>query len=683
MEKLLQGDKISLGVCYYPEHWDKKLWTDDLMRMKKHGITVIRIAEFAWSIFERTEGEWSFDFFDDFLNYAINNDMSVIFCTPTATPPAWLTNKYPEVLNADINGNLINHGDRRHYNYNSTVYLEFTRKIVEKLGEHYGKHPAIIGWQIDNEINCEASEFYSESDSKAFRIFLEEKYKKLDVLNEAWGTVFWNQCYTSWEEVFVPRKTNRNAHNPHMLLDYIRFISESACSYVKLQSDILRKYIKKDVFITTNGIFVNLDNHRMVNESLDFITYDSYPAFAYCLTENQQNSNILKDREWSRNLTEIRSISPSFGIMEQQSGSPGWTKMFESPQPKPGQMTLWTMQSIAHGAEFVSYFRWRTSAIGTEIYWHGILDYSNRDNRRLAELGDISAKTKVLKEFAGSVYEAAFAVIKDYDNVWDASYDVWHRRLENASEAGIFQASQISHTPMDYIYIDDSTVAKKLQNYPVLFYPHPVIMTKERTELLENYVSAGGVLVLGCRSGYKDKNGKCPMEKLPGLLRNLTQADVTDFTFIHPTEEMIVADWEGTEITVPVFNDIIEPLEDAKPLAFYKNNYYAGKAALVYRKYGQGKVFYFGGTFSCDVMKVFFRKLGIENPNKDLIEVPECCEIVLRKKEGKRYIFILNYSKDAVIINIKKEMKCLFSGEKVFGDFKIPGYGTAIYCLKL
>ena len=682
MEKILKGGNVTLGVCYYPEHWEKKLWADDLDRMKKHGIAAVRIAEFAWSKFEKTEGVWSIDYFDDFLNYAVKADMPVIFCTPTAAPPAWLTHKYPEVLNADMNGSLTHHGERRHYNYNSPVYQDYTRKIVEKVGEHYGKHQAIIGWQIDNEINCDAPEFYSESDSKAFRKFLQRKYSTLDALNDAWGTVFWNQDYTSWEEVFVPRKTNNNAHNPHLSLDYIRFISDSACSYVKLQSDILRKHIKKEDFITTNGIFNNLDNHRMMNESLDFLTYDSYPAFAYCLAEDPKNSTDLNDRKWSRNLSEVRSICPRFGIMEQQSGSPGWTIKFEAPQPKPGQMTLWTMQSIAHGAEFVSYFRWRTSVIGTEIYWHGILDYSNRDNRRLAELEDIFIKTKALKETAGSEYEAAFAVIKDYDNVWDSRYDVWHQRLEKTSEAGIFKASQLSHTPMDYLYIDDSTDLEKLKKYPVLFYPHPAIMTKEKTDILESYVKTGGVLVIGCRSGYKDKNGKCPMIKLPGLLQNLTRADVTDFTFIHPMEDTITADWDGKEIAVPVFNDVIEPLEEAKPIALYKSSYYAGKAALVCREYGQGKVFYFGGTFSYDVAKIFLEKLGIENPYKNLLEAPECCEIISRKNGNKRYIYVLNYSKDTVVINLKKEMKELFSVINVSGVFNLPAYGTAVFCLK-
>ena len=138
MENILRGDKLILGTCYYPEHWDKALWEDDLKRMLDNGIEVIRIAEFAWSKIELHEGQFNFDFFDDFLKVAEKVGMKVIFCTPTATPPAWLTEKYPEVLNADKNGVLYRHGARRHYNYNSKKYIELTKIIVEKVAEHYG-----------------------------------------------------------------------------------------------------------------------------------------------------------------------------------------------------------------------------------------------------------------------------------------------------------------------------------------------------------------------------------------------------------------------------------------------------------------------------------------------------------------------------------------------------------------
>ncbi len=234
MERLLDGKNITIGTCYYPEHWGRKMWEEDLLCMKDAGIEVVRVAEFAWSKIEPREGEYTYEFFDDFLDLAEKNGMRVIFSTPTATPPAWLTEAYPEVLNATRDGDLIRHGSRRHYNYNSPVYREYCANIVEHVAGHYAGHPAVIGWQIDNEFNCENWAFYSESDNKAFRRFLKEKYDTVECLNEAWGTVFWNQTYTAFSEVHVPRRTNTGAVNPHLELDYIRFISESLqrCSLI-------------------------------------------------------------------------------------------------------------------------------------------------------------------------------------------------------------------------------------------------------------------------------------------------------------------------------------------------------------------------------------------------------------------------------------------------------------------
>ena len=470
MSMLLNGDRLILGTCYYPEHWPETMWKADLERMLESGIEVIRIAEFAWSKIELREGEFDYSFFDRFLDLAEQTDIKVIFCTPTATPPAWLTEKYPEVLNASIDGVLYRHGARRHYNYNAPIYRELSARIVEKSASHYAGRKCIIGWQIDNELNCETNEFYSEADSAAFRVFLKKKYGTLDALNEAWGTVFWNQTYTDWEELHVPRKTLNNSTNPHEVLDYTRFVSDSCRSFCLMQSEIIRKYLKSGDFITTNGMFGNVDNHKMNAESLDFYMYDSYPNFAYCLGAYKDIPGDLMDRKWSRNLTEVRSISPKFGIMEQQSGANGWNTRMEAPTPRPGQLTLWTMQDVAHGADYVSYFRWRTCTFGTEIYWHGILDYSGRENRRLREVREVAKKFSAIRELAGSVYEAKVGILKDYDNIWDAQLDVWHGRVENASQKALFAAAQKTHTPVDFVYIDN-TEPETLKKYKLLFYP--------------------------------------------------------------------------------------------------------------------------------------------------------------------------------------------------------------------
>ena len=680
MRQIVNGKEMVLGTCYYPEHWPENLWEEDLERMLECGIQVIRIAEFAWSKVEPYEGVFTYEFFDRFLDLAREKGMKVIFCTPTATPPAWLTEKYPEVLNGTIDGVLFRHGGRRHYNYNSPVYQEKTRIITEAFASHYGPHPAVIGWQIDNELNCERDEFYSESDTAAFRVFLQKKYGSLDKLNEAWGTTFWNQTYTDWKEVHIPRTTPSNNTNPHEVLDYTRFISDSACRYAKLQSDIIRKYVKPGDFITTNGLFSNLDNQRMAGESLDFIMYDSYPNFAFTKENYEKFSATLQDRMWSRNLTEVRAVSPNFGIMEQQSGANGWNNRMAAPTPKPGQMTLWTMQSAAHGADYVSYFRWRTCTMGTEIYWHGILDYSGRENRRLREIREIHRKFQAISEAAGSRYEARAAVLKDYDNIWDAQLDIWHGDVDRLSQQSLFLAAQKSHTPMDYVYLREDTTAEDLKKYQVIFYPHPVIVNQQRAAILEEYVEAGGCLVLGCRSGYKDMTGKCVMDRLPGLFAKISGTDIPEYTRVNPDDEPVYIDWDGIRLEAAVFNDQLEPLTaDAQVLGRYENCYYAGSPGLICNVLGAGKVYYFGAAFTEETARVFLEKLGAASPYADVLELPWECELAVREKDGRKYYFVLNYKKTPVKIQVKEALVDLYTGETVSGQVELEAFGTKVY----
>mgnify|MGYP001629705165 CR=1 FL=1 len=676
--KLQDSGRITLGTCYYPEHWDEAIWKDDLKRMLENGIETVRIAEFAWSKIEEREGVFDYSFFDRFLDVAEETGMKVIFCTPTATPPAWLTEKYPDALNADIDGNLYRHGGRRHYNYNSKIYRELSARITEKSAAHYAGRSCIIGWQLDNEFNCELQEYYSEADSAAFRDFLRKKYGSLSALNKAWGTVFWNQTYTEWEEVYVPRKTPKYAVNPHLYLDYVRFIADSVYSYAKIQVDILKKYIKPGDFITTNGIFGNIDYQKLSGDLLDFITYDSYPNFAYCV-DRYNPGDPMKDRHWSKNLAEVRAISPVFGIMEQQSGPNGSMSMM-APAPRPGQLTLWTMQSIAHGANYVSYFRWRTSTIGTEIYWHGILDYSGRDNRRLKEVREVSKKLAKFNELSNTCYEAAVAIAKDHDNVWDAQGDLWHRKVDWASEEALFNACQNTHTPFDYCYLDHAAV-DDLKKYKVIFYPHAVILNEERVKLLEDYVRQGGCLVLGCRAGYKNENGRCVTEKLPGLLRNLAGADIPEYTAVSPEFPCVMAEWDGTPLPAPIFNDLLESLDGAEIVGRYSEGYYAGAGAIVKNSFGKGSVYYFGGAFNEETAKVFLEKLAVASPYASFIDAPAACEISVRANGKDKYLFLLNYTNAEQPFELKLPAVNLYTGAEEAGKQTLEPYGTRVYRL--
>ncbi len=709
MSKSLQIDHLTLGVCYYPEHWDKALWADDLKRMKAYGIEVIRIAEFAWNKFEPHEGEFTFAFFDEFMDLALEEGMKVIFCTPTATPPAWMSHKYPEILNADLDGNLIYHGLRRQYNLNSPVYRSFTARICEKLAEHYSKYPNIIMWQLDNEINCECDVYYSESDHNAFREYVKERYGTLENYNKEIGAEFWNQTYTSWEEVHLPRRTNSGRFgNPHVDLLQKRFISDSVISYFKLQADILRKYV--NVPITTNGIFGHLDYQRLVGEVLDFITYDNYPNFAFERRLNVAEQNGLRDRNSSYNLSTIRSISPVFGVMEQQSGPSGWNFRMEQPAPKPGQVRLWTLQAIAHGADFVSYFRWRTCTFGNEIYWHGLNDYCNKPNRRIEELVRTHADIQKLQGICGKEYLAEVAIIKDYDNIWDGEEDVWHSEVDRISNDGWFRAFQKKHIPFDFCYINDDTTVEKLQKYKMVVYPHPTMLNEKRAALLKEYAIAGGTIIFGCRTGYKNMNGSCTMMPMPGYAAALAGVEVEEFTFLSPYDEAPRVNLNRlsnhlrctdntpestslnpfshscgcgaedniptmTQVSAPCFNDILVST-GAKVIGTFENNYYAGKPAATVNTVGAGKVYYYGAAFAEDTAKAFIELEGLSTPCETAraINIPENVELAIRGD----YMILLNFDEASVEMDCAGMFTDVITGIEFHGKITIPGFDAVV-----
>lgn len=686
MTKSLQLDRFQLGVCYYPEHWPEDLWADDFRRMKVLGFSVIRVAEFAWTIFEPEEGTFSFDLFDRAIALAHEHGLKVIFGTPTATPPAWLTHKHPEVLNVTQTGVQYQHGMRRHYNYNAPVYRELSARIVRKLAEHYGHNPAVIGWQIDNELNCEVDVFYSDADQAAFRVWLKEKYGSLDELNRAWGTVFWSQTYTDWEQVSLTGPTPSASPNPHQALDEKRFFSASAISFACIQTNILRE-LAPSQWITTNGVFGHLDSHQLTEEALDFISYDSYPNFSTIMSDLMpgREPEPLRDRHWSWRLSVVRSISPHFCVMEQQSGPGGWTNRIAQPSPKPGQMRLWTYQSIAHGADMVLYFRWRTATVGTEIYWHGLNDPHNRPNRRVAEAAQVGRELNALgPRVVATQTSAQVGIVCDYDNEWDGELDSWHGPYTRQSVQSWFTALQVRHVPVDAVYLRPGTTFDDLAKYKVLVYPHPAILTETTAALLTDYVSRGGTLVFGCRTGYKDATGQCYMRPFPGPVAELCGLTVADFTRIGPDESAPALRWSdanGPAVAAESFNDILQvEASSAEVLAEYAGGYYAGASALVRNPVGDGNAYYYGAVFSVKAAAALSERLGLVSPVADFLDVPQAVELCIRENPqlGERLVFLLNYSDAEQTVTLSRSATDVLTGKQMEGSFVLAPFDVCV-----
>ena len=278
------------------------------------------------------------------------------------------------------------------------------------------------------------------------------------------------------------------------------------------------------------------------------------------------------------------------------------------------------------------------------MYWHGLLNYDNRDNRRLAELRRTHEDLGKIQCVAGAKYAAKVAVLCDYDNEWDGIEDKWHGPLRGRSMDALFKALQRAHIPFDFVNIDDAGTSAPLGGYDAVFYPHPTIITEARTAQLEAYVQAGGRLVIGCRAGYKDINGQCPMTPMPGLLAKLTGCTVEEFTFLGPADAPESIDWAGTSVPAPVFNDVLCPeTPDCTVLGTYVGNYYDGKPGLTAHPFGSGAVYAFGAVFTEAAVRRFTELLGVSCPEAGL-ELPEGVELAVREQpDGRRFVFLLNY----------------------------------------
>ena len=271
-----EKDLTLTGAYYYPEHWDESQWERDLKRMHELGFEFTHFAEFAWAQLEPEEGIYDFSWLDKAVELAAKYDLKVIMCTSTATPPVWLSRKYPEILVRNEDGTILDHGARQHASFASPLYRKLAARMIEALAQHYGDDPRIIGWQLDNEPNVQFD--YNKQAELGFRDFLRQKYHDdITALNRAWGTAFWSEVYASFDEITLP-KMAQMFMNAHQILDYKRYAAHVTNDFLDEQCRLIKQYAH-DQWVTTNYI---PDYDRGIiggSRQLDFVSYTRYMVY--------------------------------------------------------------------------------------------------------------------------------------------------------------------------------------------------------------------------------------------------------------------------------------------------------------------------------------------------------------------------------------------------------------------
>jgi beta-galactosidase len=683
MTKSYSYNSFLYGVVYYPEQWPEERWESDLSRIAETGMNVVRMGEGAWSVWEPEEGRYDFAMFDRALALCQKHGLKAIMGTPTYTPPAWLTERYPEVLRCGFDGTRLTHGSRRHYNYTSPVYRAKSEVITGALVRHYREHPVVIGWQIDNELNCHLDTSFAESDHEAFRIWCRERYQALDALNQAWGTAFWSQTYTDWDQVWLPRPTV-TYQNPNLLLDFYRFTSDITIRFGAKQYQII-KSIAPHQFVTHNAFqsMTNVDLPAFVRDAVDFVSYDSYPEFKVC---DLNLSADFRDRTESRLLSRMRGVSTKFMVLEQQSGPSGQiggilngNPDYLHPTPKPGQMRLWCWNSIANGADGLLYFRWRSLPYGAEAHWNGLLYHDERNTWRLQEAKRLGEEIKrVGATLTNSRCVSQAAILYDYDNESHARIERATGKYRDSNELAVYQALSERHFSVDVRGVSTIQSGADLAGYKVVFFPHAHILAAADVKPLLEYVEAGGTLVFGCWSAYRDRKHWCYSADDKAFYEKLVGGRVADFTTVTPGETSTLRfEHGGPLVPAPVFNEVLTATDDnVTVLAAYTSDYYAGQPGATLHRKGKGRVVHFGTFFTPENAAVLLDALEVQDPLAAKAEIPAAVQATLRSNDQEEFCFLLNFTKTNQPVTFNQPVFDLLEEQKVNGRIEIPPYGV-------
>ena len=625
---------IKIAIDYYPEHWDRSMWEDDVRAMAELGVHAVRVGEFAWSRMEPSEGVYDFGWLDDAVELIARYGMKVILGTPTNCAPLWLYTEHPDTAQCERDGQRTHLGIRGHRCQTSPTFRAYAEKIVRKMAERYAGRPEVLAWQIDNEV--ESNHCTCPSCRERFQEYCRERHGTLERLNRDWGTVVWSGEYSDWSQIecFNTAWVNKSDwFNPAYMLDYERFCSKTTADYVAFQTALIREY-DPDAVVTTNACFgLHVQDFYQEFAPLDVASYDNYPPLELPedpVSEVYSNAFALDMvRGWK---------NKNFWIMEQLGGPMGcWMPTTRAMEP--GMLEGYAMQAVAHGADLLNFFRWRTASTGAEMYCYGLLDHDNKPNRRLKELELLQGRLAKAEGLDGTTVEAEVALVFSPDQNHNFHNQAASRGFDYWRQERLFHDALMA-LGVNVDVISDSEPLDPARHKLVVV-PAYAVTSDSFASKLEAYVEAGGHAVLTVRSGSKDANGNATVgEYLPGKFARLAGCRVVESDAIGEAVQT-VRDANGNVHSISVWCDLLE-LDGAQVIAEYDERYYAGMPAACRNAYGTGTCSYVGTVGD----KSFHRALLVSElrlAGVDFIEnLPAGVESCTRSGEGREFRFFFN-----------------------------------------
>jgi beta-galactosidase len=659
-----------IGVDYYPEHWSKERWELDALLMHSAGFNVVRMAEFSWVFMEPEEGKFQFDWLDEVLDLLAKHEIQAILGTPTAVMPAWMAKKYPDSLAVDKYGNRLVWGVRKNNCFSSMSYNLLSERIIKTMAEHFSKISNVIGWQIDNEFGGPIC--YCEICHKNFQEWLKNKYQSIENLNKSLGTHFWGHKFNYWNEIPIP--DDMNTHNPGLCLDWKRFCSWMNVKFQHNQVKILRELCPKH-FITHNfmGLYPDI-NYYDLSEDLDHVSWDNYPVWK----DNPFNEKQEIFYGASLSADVMRGLKQkNFWIMEQTAGPGGWGSFGRNTLP--GEIKKISYQQLAHGADGIIWFRWRTCTAGREQYWHGLLGHDGKPLRRYKEAAETSREFHMIEnEIKDTAIKTQAAIIYDYDSIWatqiQPSFD-GNNYVENIHR--YYNALLRQGINVDIIKQDED-----FSKYKIIIASSLYILKKSTADKITTYVKNGGIFLTDFRSGVKNETNICYDITLPGLLTDVLGIEIEEYSAIPLNTEYPIKNVDGNEYHAIKYMDWIT-VKNAEVLANYQVQYLNNFAALTKNNFGKGRAYYAGTIIK---EENFYDEL-IENILKDsgissVIKPPLGVEISIRQDSSKILIFLINHTINKKEVKVPSGAEILINLERIKDTIILEPFGVEVIKIK-
>lgn len=654
------SERLWYGAAWYPEQWPIADWEKDLTLMEIAGVNVVRIGEFAWSTLEPTEGTYDFSWMDRAIRMAEAHHIKVVIGTPSDTPPAWLTQKYPETLRIDGTGQRAEHGARRQFSYSSPLYRQFSRDIARKLGERYGKDPNVIGWQIDNEITEES---FDPGTRKMFQDWLKQRFGTLDALNNAWTTAYWSQTYTDWSQIPL----NAKAGNPGLMLEHKHFVTKTWRDFIQNQQDALRPLINKGQFITTDvgGLaWTDFWDHYAISEPLDIISWNPYVGAGHL---NAYDHAFVSDfvRGWKRQ---------NYWVMETQPGFVNWAPISNSLNP--GEVRAMAWESIGHGADAVLFWQWRSALNGQEQYHGNLVGPDGNPVPLYDEFKTIGSEFKAASSaIAGTAPQSDVALLITYDSRWAIDFQP-HSTAYDQKKVFLDY-----YTPLEDLThsVDVVNAYAPLKNYKIVFAPQLNIIPNDLAKHLADYVKQGGTLVLGPRSGLKDEFNRLNTQRQPGPLTDLLGGRIEQFYALDET--LPLSGVAGNGIASIWGEDLSAKSRDTSVILRYGKNHtwLSDKPAALARSVGKGKIVYLGALLDSKLMRSFVDgQLTTAKVETWLGTLPQGIEAMRRTGSDKDVVIIINHGATPSKVALPRPMRDILHNNEGIRELTLESQGVAV-----